>query len=140
VDRVFLDANVLFSAAWREGSGLLRLWELPDVKLLTSVYAVEAARINLPDETRRGRLARLVERVEVISAAHSVRLPAGVVLPAKDQPVLSGAIQANASHLITGDKEHFGRFFGKRLLGVLILPPSEYLRRQNRGRSIHSGP
>jgi predicted nucleic acid-binding protein len=129
VDRVFLDANVLFSAAWREESGLLRLWDLPDVKLLTSTYAVEEARINLRTPTQRLRLARLVERVETISAVHSLRLPAGVILPAKDQPILSGAIQANASHLITGDKEHFDRFFGRKVLGVTVLPPSEYLGR-----------
>jgi len=130
VDRVFLDANVLFSAAWREESGLLRLWDLPDVKLLTSTYALEEARINLRTPTQRLRLARLVERVETISAVHSLRLPAGVILPAKDQPILSGAIQANASHLITGDKEHFGRFFGRKALGVTVLPPGEYLRRR----------
>ena len=130
MDRVFLDANVLFSAAWREESGLLRLWDLPDVKLLTSTYALEEARINLRTPTQRLRLARLVERVETISAVQSVRLPAGVILPAKDQPILSGAIRANASHLITGDKEHFGRFFGRKVLGVTVLPPGEYLRRR----------
>ena len=94
MDRVFLDANVLFSAAWREESGLLRLWNLPDVKLLTSTYALEEARINLRTPTQRLRLARLVERVEIISTVRSLRLPAGLVLPAKDQPILSGAIQA----------------------------------------------
>ncbi len=29
--RVFLDANILFSAAYREKAGLLRLWRLPGV-------------------------------------------------------------------------------------------------------------
>lgn len=130
MDRLFLDANVLFSAAWREESGLLRLWDLPDVKLLTSTYAVEDARINLRTPTQRLRLASLVERVETISAMQSVRLPIGAILPAKDQPILSGAIQANASHLITGDKERFGRFFGRKVLGVTVLPPGEYLRRR----------
>jgi hypothetical protein len=36
VDRVFLDANVLFSAAWREGAGLISLWTVPEVKLMSS--------------------------------------------------------------------------------------------------------
>ena len=130
MDRVFLDANVLFSAAWREESGLSRLWDLPDVKLLTSTYALEEARINLRTPAQHLRLVRLVERVEIISVVHSLRLPAGVILPAKDQPILSGAIQANASHLITGDKERFGRFFGRKVLGVTVLPPGEYLRRR----------
>ena len=42
--RVFLDANVLFSAAWREGAGLLKLWETPGIRLLTSGHAAEEAR------------------------------------------------------------------------------------------------
>jgi predicted nucleic acid-binding protein len=130
VDRLFLDANVLFSAAWREESGLLRLWDLPDVKLLTSTYALEEARVNLRTPAQRLRLAKLVERVEMISAVRSLRLPAEVILPAKDQPILSGAIQAHASHLITGDQEHFGRFFGRKALGVTVLPPGLYLRQK----------
>jgi hypothetical protein len=35
-DRVFLDANILVSAAWRASNGLLALWKLSDVDLLTS--------------------------------------------------------------------------------------------------------
>ena len=42
-ERVFLDANILVSAAWRSDSGLLALWELPDVTLLTSAYAIVEA-------------------------------------------------------------------------------------------------
>jgi len=37
-ERVFLDANILVSAAWRAESGLLALWQLPGVNLLTSGY------------------------------------------------------------------------------------------------------
>jgi predicted nucleic acid-binding protein len=48
VDRVFLDANVLFSAAYRSDSGLLKLWKLKRTKLITSTYALEEARTNLP--------------------------------------------------------------------------------------------
>jgi hypothetical protein len=44
LDRIFLDANVLFSAAYLENSGLGRLWQLEGVELLSSAYAVEEAR------------------------------------------------------------------------------------------------
>ncbi len=37
MDRLFLDANVLFSAAYRDDSGLQRLWDLSDVELVTIV-------------------------------------------------------------------------------------------------------
>ena len=43
VDRVFLDANVLFSAAYSEGSRLRELWRLAETELLTSAFALEEA-------------------------------------------------------------------------------------------------
>jgi predicted nucleic acid-binding protein len=130
VDRIFLDANVLFSAAWREQNGLLPLWTLDGVKLLSSTYAVEEARVNLPEREQRIRLASLVERIEIVGMGHPASLPGSVALPSKDLPILLSAIEAGATHLLTGDKAHFGRFFGRRTAGVLVLPPSEYLRRR----------
>jgi hypothetical protein len=56
MDRLFLDANILFSAAYRPGTGLLRLWELKDALLCSSRYALEEARINLAEEDQRTRL------------------------------------------------------------------------------------
>jgi predicted nucleic acid-binding protein len=127
VDRIFLDANVLFSAAYRPGTDLLRLWNKP-VQLLTSEYAATEARINLPEEAQRIRLAELLRRVRVMASHPTALLPDDIDLPEKDRPILLAAIQANATHLLTGDKQHFGRYFGRRLAGVLILSPSEYLR------------
>jgi hypothetical protein len=31
--RLFLDANILFSAAYRPDAGLIKLWKLPDATL-----------------------------------------------------------------------------------------------------------
>lgn len=59
--RVFLDANVLFSAAHRAQNGLLALWALPDTTLVTSDYAVLEARRNLEGEERRA--ARCAVRI-----------------------------------------------------------------------------
>jgi hypothetical protein len=56
-------------------------------------------------------------------------LPTGVRLPEKDVPILLAAIQAQATHLITGDVHRFGAYFGKRVAGVLISSPGEYLRK-----------
>lgn len=55
-------------------------------------------------------------------------LPADVRLPEKDQPILQAAIHARATHLLTGDKQHFGGYFGRKLGGALVLPPAEYFR------------
>ncbi|MGH8501374.1 MAG: PIN domain-containing protein [Gammaproteobacteria bacterium] len=128
MDRIFLDANVLFSAAYRANAGLTRLWTA-DVELLTSRYAIEEARLNLAEEIQRDRLEKLLRNVRVVAELTSAPLPQDIDLPEKDRPILLAAMAAKASHLVTGDKQDFGRHFGKRLGGVLVLPPSEYLNR-----------
>lgn len=45
-DHLFLDANVLFSAAYEPASSLHRLWKL-NAEIITSEYAVDEARRNL---------------------------------------------------------------------------------------------
>ena len=128
MDRLFLDANVLFSAAYRSDTGLLELWKLREVVLCSSRYALEEARINLSNEVQRTRLVRLAGKVRLFDAGER-ELPHGVALPEKDVPILLAAIEANATHLLTGDIRHFGSLFGKRVEGILVLPPGDYLRR-----------
>jgi predicted nucleic acid-binding protein len=127
LDRIFLDANVLFSAAYREDSGLKRLWELSNVEMITSHYALEEARRNLQTEDRLARLNRLIGAVEVISEPREQGLPSGVELAEKDRPILAAALAAGASHLITGDRRDFGRYFGKYIGKTVIMRPRDYL-------------
>ena len=127
MNRVFLDANVLFSAAWRENTGLLRLWQSSDTALLTSRYAFEEARRNLETEEQRQRLVRLMVDIQLIPDRAYGDFPPGVFLPEKERPILLAAIQAQATHLLTGDKRHFGSLYGQSISGVLILRPTDYL-------------
>jgi predicted nucleic acid-binding protein len=128
VDRLFLDANILFSAAYRPDAGVARLWKVSGTALLTSSYAVEEARSNLPGEDQRIRLEGLLKKVEIGEAMMlPPELRGDVDLPEKDWPVLGGAAAAGATHLITGDVRHFGRYFGELPLGVLVLKPVDYL-------------
>jgi len=53
-------------------------------------------------------------------------LPRSIRLPENDLPILLAAIDGRATHLLTGDWEHFGPFFRQEVAGVLILPPAEY--------------
>jgi uncharacterized protein len=130
LDRVFLDANVLFSAAHATGSCFLELWRRKRVRLLSSEYAVQEASRNLTGVERLKRLKRLVEKMEIV-AGHTLHfpldVPVGVNLPEKDEPILAAAINARATHLLTGDRRHFGKCFGKRIRGVLIQTPAQYL-------------
>jgi predicted nucleic acid-binding protein len=127
MDRLFLDANILFSAAYRADAGLLDLWKLKNVTLCTSPYALEEARINLLEDGQKERLTRLATVLEFNDAALH-ELPQGISLPEKDVPIMLAAIEARASHLITGDLRHFGPYFGKKISGVLIVLPGDYLK------------
>jgi predicted nucleic acid-binding protein len=127
MDRLFLDANVLFSAAYRPNAGLLLFWKLSDVVLCSSEYAMEEARINLSEDAQRRRLARLAGGIQLFRATPH-QLPSGVSLPEKDRPILLAAIDAKATHLITGDLRHFRAYLGKNVEGILILTPSQYLK------------
>ncbi len=127
MDRLFLDANVLFSAAYREPAGLLRLWELSDTHVFTSRYAAAEARRNLPAKEQQMRLDSILERTELTDEGDPRTIDDEEQLPEKDRPILRAAVLGKATHLITGDLAHFGRFFGKRLQGVMVMPPADYL-------------
>lgn len=126
MDRLFLDANVLFSAAYLQDSGLRRLWELEDVELVTSAYAFEEARPNLESDEQIERLQELVRALQLVPES-AVELREGVELSEKDIPILVAALAAEASHLITGDRRDFGRYFCEEIGGVQIMTPRQYL-------------
>lgn len=132
MDRVFLDANVLFSAVYRSDAGLLRLWRLRNIELLSSAYAVQEAMRNLPEREQRDRLSDLLAAVTLVPESLITDLPAEIALPGTDRPILQAAIASGASHLLAGDKAHFGRYYGSTVQDVEILPPAEYLRRRGR--------
>jgi uncharacterized protein len=128
VDRLFLDANILFSASYREDAGVAVLRSLENVSLFSSHYAIEEAKRNLAEPARQKRLERLTQALHVVQAATAPEaIRREVDLPEKDWPILGGAMAAKATHLITGDLKHFGRYFGKQIHGILVLPPADYL-------------
>lgn len=124
---LFLDANVLFSAAYRAESPLRAFWTLPETELVTSNYAREEAHRNLSGSDQRQRLEELRRGMRLVHESGSWALPPDVILPEKDRPILSAAIISGATHLITGDQTHFGPWYGKQVVGVTILRPAAYL-------------
>ncbi len=134
MDRVYLDANVLFSAAYAEGSGLARLWRWKSVRLLASEYVIEEAHRNSEPEAQ-ARLVKLLVRVERVGdPAEALDPESEEPLPADDRPVLRAAMAAGATHLLTGDRRAFGPLYGRRAGGVLILRPAEYLATRHRAK------
>ena len=128
VDRIFLDANVLFSIAY--GSpGLKRLEERAEKKhclLFASNYVIEEARRNLSNPSQLKRLETFLSKVQ-ITPEIDPQLPSPLDLPEKDRPVLLAAISVRADYLLTGDITHFAKYFGKRVSGVTICLPRDYL-------------
>ena len=137
MDRVFLDANVLYSAAYTERSGLARLWTLKDIELLSSAYAIEEARRNLAMDRAEAipRFKQLVAAISTADAPQGLTLPGNIRLDPKDLPILLSAINGKADYLITGDIPHFAHLYGKRIEGVLVLRPAQYFEYRRRRRT-----
>jgi uncharacterized protein len=79
-------------------------------------------------EEQRDRLEALLESVKLAATVPKKQLPAGVNLPAKDEPILLAAIAARATHLLTGDWKHFGPYRNTVIEGVLILSTAAYFK------------
>jgi hypothetical protein len=88
---------------------------------------IEEARINLAELDQRERLGRLTRVLHLFDALAG-KIPREISLPEKDVPIMLAAIEAHATHLLTGDVRHFGRYFGRRIGGTLIMLPAAYLR------------
>ena len=126
--RIFLDANILFSAAKSDGAicKLLSSLSRAGHALVADGYVLAEARRNLEHKLPHAlpALDTLGRTLEVVATAPSAStLPAGLGLPEKDKPVLLAAVAARCQALVTGDQTHFGRLFGRRISGVVIHSP-----------------
>jgi uncharacterized protein len=130
MDRLFLDANVLFSAAYKSDARVHRLWRLPGILLCSSRYALQEAQINLAEDIQQERLVKLAGRCRFFEAPDR-DLPRGIALPEKDAPILLAAVEARSDYLLTGDFRRFGPYFGKKIEGVMIVSPAQYLKLRN---------
>jgi predicted nucleic acid-binding protein len=121
--RIFLDANILFSAARPDSRMRVFLKVLSqEADLLTNAYVVEETRRNLELKSPNNlkSLDKMVRQCEMVS---QLTADLEVELPLKDRPILGGAIAGHATHLLTGDERDFGRFWGKMVRGVKIVSP-----------------
>ena len=126
--RVFLDANILFSAAKTDGAVrmLLRLLAAAGHECWADGYVVEEARRNLAAKAPDGLTAfeSILGAVNITDAHPSdagAGLPAS--LPEKDRPVVAAAVRLGCQVLVTGDRTHFGALYGKTIAGVRIHSP-----------------
>jgi len=119
--KVFLDANILFSASFPKSfladflSGLER-----HATLLTNAYAMTEAERNIAAKAPK-RLALHHEFAERLPVVPLLVFDLDVKLADKVRPILCGAIAARADYLFTGDKMAFGHLYGKTVRGVKIV-------------------
>jgi predicted nucleic acid-binding protein len=126
--RVFLDANVLFSATHNPAGRCALLIELAQgsrLQLFTSAHARYEADRNLKLKYQKNFVAP--ESIRVVASVKYLTCP--LDLPAKDQQVFMDALAIGAEVFLTGDRRHFGRYMNKakETGGVLILTVAEFI-------------
>ena len=132
--KLFLDANVIFSAAHQaEGRAqhLVALAGAGRCTLVTSAHAIEEARRNLELKSRgfeaRLRAALAVTDTVAEAPGHIVAWAAGEGLPPQDAPILAAAVHCGAQILVTGDARDFRPLYGRTLRGVKVVTPAQAL-------------
>ena len=129
--RVFLDANVLFSAALG-GPAFALLWELAKggrIDLCTSTYCLSEAEQNLAWKRldTLDRYHTLMAAVVTVPEAISDLPWAEGLVVSKDAPVLAAAARAGAEALITGDLTHFGPLMERNDLPLRVRTVRAFL-------------
>lgn len=126
--RVFLDANVLFSAsnAGSSFAGLLE-WLLDHGTAVTSDVAVDEARRNLllKRVARLPAFEALLPKLEIVP---SMVFPLPVTLADKDVPLLCAANRGRCELFVTGDRRDFGALMGRTIEGVRVVSPLQLAR------------
>jgi predicted nucleic acid-binding protein len=133
--KLFLDANILFSAAQStEGRarGLFVLAADGHCNLLSSEHATNEACRNLmmksPSSIGVFRDLLKIVRIAGEGGPGLVAWAAGYGLPENDAPILAAAAAARADLLVTGDRRHFGHLYGEVLAGVQMVTLREALK------------
>jgi predicted nucleic acid-binding protein len=130
--RLFLDANVLFTAAHNPSGKealIIELGAKGEWEVVTSSLAVEEASRNL-ERTFPGAVSHLESLLRNIGKVSTVSGGKGwASLPEKDRLILTAAIDCRATHLLTGDLRHFGPLLTRPDLasGVVVQTPSDFL-------------
>jgi predicted nucleic acid-binding protein len=125
--RIFLDANILFSAAKNDGAirSLVARLIAAGHACWVDGYVIDEARRNILAKAPLGLtpLDELLTRLHVSAVAPAVARAEVRGLPEKDRIVLAAAIALACDILVTGDRTHFGAFYGRVVAGVRIHSP-----------------
>ena len=130
--RLFLDSNVLFTAAHNpEGKASLVVelaaeghWEV-----VTSAYCLAEARWNLERKHPAvlGWLSGILRAIRLVPDVAGERC--ALSLPEKDRPVFAAAQRCKVTHILTGDRRHFGPYMNKakETKGIVVQTVGDFL-------------
>ena len=130
--RLFLDANVLFTAAHNPSGkaalvinlGSQKYWEV-----VSCSFAIDEARRNIIIKCPASleRLDSLLTSLKNVPSGSGGMCP--IPFPRKDRSILETAIHCKATHLLTGDIKDLGLFMNNpdHTAGVIIQSVSEFL-------------
>jgi predicted nucleic acid-binding protein len=121
--KIFLDANIIFSASQPQSPSWQLLEHLSKKTTLITHPAVwDEARRNILLKRSAWTAGLDYWRERIIQSIAIGPCPdAG--LPSKDAPILAAAIASKADRLLTGDLKHFSHLYGQTLEGVLVVSP-----------------
>ncbi|WP_423936646.1 PIN domain-containing protein [Candidatus Deferrimicrobium sp.] len=130
--RLFLDSNVLFTAAHNpegKASLVIDLAAAGNWEVVTSAYCLAEARLNVEKKlpAALGRLTGILETVHLVPDVTGERCT--LLLPEKDRPVFASAQRCKATHFLTGDRRHFGPYMNipKDTVGIVVQTVGDFL-------------
>lgn len=130
--RVFLDANVIFTAAHNprgKAAFVIELGAAGHFPLFTSDGAREEAARNLAAKypVSLPLLAALLNKITLVTADLSAPCPDE--LPIKDAVIFQAASTCRATHFLTGDLRHFGPLMNRpdATYSILIQTVADFL-------------
>ncbi len=120
--KIFLDANIIFSAA-KTDSATRRFFEMLCSSghiLFTSEHAVEEAQRNLSLKRVQhlDGLSSILPEIKITKL--SVELPE-LKMNENDKDLICSAFAIGCDVFWTGDKRHFGSYYGAEIHGVKVL-------------------
>jgi predicted nucleic acid-binding protein len=130
--RLFLDANILFTAAHNpngKAAFVIELGVAGYFLLFTSAYAREEALRNLLAKYPASvpLLEKLMEQITITQVNPAAPFPATLV--DKDTAIFQAAVTCKATHLLTGDTKHFGPFMNcpEKSFSIIIQRVADFL-------------
>ena len=137
MNKVFLDANVIFSAVYSETGGsayILQLAKKDRIKLYSSRLAIKEAERNLREKADIKVVLRFYDLldevyIQLIDTDHAKgKERFSDFVGEKDAPILASAIASKADFLLTLDKKHFlNQKVLNAKLPVKIVTPARFI-------------